>query len=437
MLLLSVWLLPLGLPLSATLCGGLPLFAGLSLSSAAGAACGPANPFEPAARRAGSAGAAAAGVLRYGSIAIDWTSLVGVASDRLWLRPLGLVSGRAATQALASGHAQPLTGPGLAFTLIEAIGLGTDRRPVSVTAPIAQLDTWIAGAGARFARRAREQLACLAAPRAAWAGFALDRPIVMGVVNVTPDSFSDGGQCFEPDAAVAHGRALLEAGADILDVGGESTRPGAAGLAPGEEIRRVEPVVRALAGAGAVVTIDTRHSAVMEAALAAGARIVNDVSALTHDPESLPVVARHRASVVLMHMRGEPRTMQRDPVYDSALIEVLEYLAARIAACAAAGIPRDSIAIDPGIGFGKLVPHNLELLAAIGAFHALGCAIVLGVSRKSTIARLSRGEPPEARLPGSLAAALSAVQQGVQILRVHDVAETRQALAIWRAIMAS
>ena len=268
MLLLSVWLLPLGLPLSATLCGGLPLFAGLSLSSAAGAARGPTNPFEPASRRAGSAGAAAAGVLIYGSIAIDWTPLVSVASDRLWLRPLGLVSGRAATQALASGHARPLTGPSLAFTLLEAIGLGSDRRPVSVTAPIAQLETWIAGAGARFARGVREQLAFLSAQRAAWAGFALDRPIVMGVVNVTPDSFSDGGRWFEPKAAIAHGRTLLEAGADILDVGGESTRPGAAGLPPGEEIRRVEPIVRALSGAGAVVSIDTRHSAVMAAALA-------------------------------------------------------------------------------------------------------------------------------------------------------------------------
>jgi dihydropteroate synthase len=375
--------------------------------------------------------------LIYGSIAIDWTPLVDVASDRLWLRPLGLVSGHAATEALASGHARPLTGPGLAFTLVEAVGLGSDRRPVSLTAPITQLETWIDSAGARFARRARDQLAYLSAQRAAWAGFALDRPIVMGVVNVTPDSFSDGGQWFEHEAAIAHGRALLEAGADILDVGGESTRPGAAGLPPGEEIRRVEPVVGALAGAGAVVSIDTRHSAVMAAALAAGAHIVNDVSALTHDPDSLAAVDRHRASVVLMHMRGEPRTMQREPVYDAALIEVLEYLEARITACTAAGIPRHRIAIDPGIGFGKLVPHNLELLAGIGAFHALGCAVVLGVSRKSTIARLSRGEPPEARLPGSLAAALSAVQEGVQILRVHDVAETRQALTVWRAIAAS
>lgn len=175
----------------------------------------------------------------------------------------------------------------------------------------------------------------------------------------------------------------------------------------------------------------------MEAALTAGALIVNDVSALTHNLGSRAVVANSRAAVVLMHMRGEPATMQRDPVYASPLIEVLEFLEARVAACTSAGIARDQIAVDPGIGFGKLVPHNLELLAGIGAFHALGCGIVLGISRKSTIARLSRDERPEARLPGSLAAALLAVQQGVQILRVHDVAETRQALAIWRAITTS
>src|SRR6266446_4551866 len=170
---------------------------------------------------------------------IDWAQLDGVASDRLWLRPLGLVSGRAAVEAVASGHARPLTCPSFAFTLIEAVGLGSDRRLASVTASVAQFEAWIAGAGARFARRAREQLAFLSAQRVPWAGFALDRPIVMGVLNITPDSFSDGGQWFEPEAAIAHGRALLEAGADIIDVGGESTRPGAARLPPGEEIRRV------------------------------------------------------------------------------------------------------------------------------------------------------------------------------------------------------
>jgi dihydropteroate synthase len=366
--------------------------------------------------------------------ALDWAQLDKVAADRLWLRPLGLLCGHAARGAVAAGLARPLAGAGRAFTLVAAIGLGSDRRLASVTAPIAELEGWLVGPGARFAERAQERLARLSAPRPAWAGFALDRPLVMGVLNVTPDSFSDGGRWFDAERAIAYGRALVEAGADIIDAGGESTRPGAAELPPGEEIRRVESVVRALAEAGAVVSIDTRHKAVMKRAFAAGARIVNDVSALTHDPGSLAYIARCERPVVLMHMRGEPLTMQREPVYDSPLVEVVEYLEARIAACAAAGIPRERIVVDPGIGFGKLVPHNLELLAGIGAFHALGCGVVLGVSRKSMIARLSRGEPPDARLSGSLAAALFAVQQGVQILRVHDVAETRQALTLWGAI---
>jgi len=373
-----------------------------------------------------------------GNAGIDtWARFNGVAPDRLWLRPLGLLGGVAAADAIASGRARPLVGGDCAFTLISALSLGTDRRPAAVTVSIAELNAWIVGPGARFWGRVREHMARLSTPRQAWARVALDRPIIMGILNVTPDSFSDGGRWLEPERAVSHGRALLEAGADIIDIGGESTRPGAAPLPPGDEIRRTQPVVRALAASGAVVSIDTRHATVMEAAFDAGACIVNDVSALTHDPKGLALVARRQAGIVLMHMRGEPRTMQHNPVYDFPLVEVLEYLDARVRACLAAGIPREAIAIDPGFGFGKLVPHNLKLLAGIGALHTLGCPVVLGVSRKSTIARLSRGEPPEARLPGSLAAALFAVQQGVQILRVHDVAETRQALAVWRAIAAS
>jgi dihydropteroate synthase len=368
---------------------------------------------------------------------LGWSELDDVRVDGLWLRPLGLISGRAAAEAITSGHARPLTRPSLAFSLITALSLRSDQRPISVTSSVAELEVWIAGVGARFAQRVREQLTLLSALRPPWAGFDLDRPIVMGVLNVTPDSFSDGGQWFDTERAVARGRALLTAGADIIDVGGESTRPGAGELHPGEEVSRIEPVVRALVESGAVVSIDTRHKAVMEAALDAGARIVNDVSALTHDAESAALIARRGASVVLMHMRGEPRTMQCEPAYNSPLIEVLQFLKVRIEACIAAGVPREYIAVDPGIGFGKLVAHNLELLSGIASFHALGCGIVLGVSRKSTIARLSGGEPPQARLPGSLAAALSAVQQGVQVLRVHDVAETRQALAVWQAIAAS
>jgi dihydropteroate synthase len=360
-----------------------------------------------------------------------------LAPDAVWVRPLGLLGGSGAADAVASGCARRLVRTGLAFTLVTAAGLRSDRRTACVTAPVVEFETFLRGPGACFAQRARAQLDALSMPRAPWAGLALDRPLVMGVLNVTPDSFSDGGQWFDPARAISRGRELLEAGADIIDIGGESTRPGAAPLAPGEEIRRVEPVVSALAEMGATLSIDTRHSDVMDAALNAGADIVNDVSALTHDPESLGLIARREAPVVLMHMRGEPGTMQRNPVYDSPLIEVLNYLEKRTEACVAAGIPRERIAVDPGIGFGKLVPHNLELLAGIGAFHALGCVVALGVSRKSTIASLSRGEPPAARLPGSLAAALFAVQQGVQILRVHDVAETRQALAVYQAIAAN
>ena len=267
-----------------------------------------------------------------------------------------------------------------------------------------------------------------------FAGLALTRPLVMGVVNATPDSFSDGGEALRPEDAVARGQALLEAGADILDVGGESTRPGAEPVPVEEELRRAIPAVAALAGKGAVVSIDTRRAAVMAEAVRAGAAIVNDVTALTGDPESLPLVARLGVAVVLMHMRGEPRTMQADPSYADVVGEVRDCLKGRIGACEAAGIPRGRVAVDPGIGFGKTVAHNLSLLKHLDAIAALGCPVVLGVSRKSFVARLSRNEPPKERLAGSLATALAGVARGALILRVHDVAQTVQALAVWRAI---
>lgn len=269
--------------------------------------------------------------------------------------------------------------------------------------------------------------------RGRFAGLALDRPLVMGVVNVTPDSFSDGGDFADPQVAIDHGLRLQREGADIVDIGGESTRPGAAPLDPAEEIRRVVPVVAALARAGAVVSIDTRHAGVMRAALAAGATIVNDITALTDDG-AIASVREAGAAAVLMHMQGEPGTMQQQPCYDDVVAEVAAYLAARVEACVAGGIARERIAIDPGIGFGKTVDHNLALLAATDRFAATGQPVLIGVSRKSFIARLSAGEPPKDRLPGSLAAALFAVARGAAILRVHDVAATRQALAVWRAI---
>ncbi|MEO5335655.1 MAG: dihydropteroate synthase [Magnetospirillum sp. WYHS-4] len=270
-----------------------------------------------------------------------------------------------------------------------------------------------------------------------FAGLTLDRPRLMGIVNVTPDSFSDGGLYFRPETAIAHGRSLMSQGADILDVGGESTRPGAAPVSVEEEFRRVIPVVRALVAEGALVSVDTRHAAVMKGALAAGARIVNDITALEGDAGSLPAVAGSGASVVLMHMRGEPGTMQDDPRYDDVVAEVFGYLADRVDACRSAGIPPERIAVDPGIGFGKTVDHNLALVAGLERFAELGCALLLGVSRKSFIGRLSRGEPPTDRLPGSLAAALAGVARGAHVLRVHDVADTAQALAVWTRLAAT
>jgi dihydropteroate synthase len=350
-----------------------------------------------------------------------------------YLKPIGLLTGRSAARACAEGVALRLAGGPMAFKGCELIRRkGGERRTVLMT--VDGLRACNLRSDAVLAEAIEERLAALAAPRPPFAGLELDRPRIMGVVNVTPDSFSDGGRFADAERAIAHGRALVAAGADIVDVGGESTRPGAAPISRQEELDRVMPVVTALARDGALVSIDTRHAEVMTAALAAGARIVNDVTALAGDGGSLDAVARSGAAVVLMHMRGEPSTMQRDPVFDDAPLDIHDFLAARLAACATAGITPDRVALDPGIGFGKRDPHNLAILGDLAIYHGLGCALALGVSRKSFIGRLSRGEDAEHRLPGSLAAALAGVARGAQIIRVHDAAETAQAFAIWRAI---
>jgi dihydropteroate synthase len=271
-------------------------------------------------------------------------------------------------------------------------------------------------------------------PRAPIAGLAMGRPRIVGIVNVTPDSFSDGGRWLDPGAAVAHGLQLEAEGADILDIGGESTRPGAEPVPVEEELRRVIPVIAALARQARVpISIDTRNAEVMRRAAGAGARILNDVSALGHDPDALRVAAETGLPVVLMHAQGDPRTMQKDPRYDDVVLDVYDWLEARIAACERAGIPRKRIVVDSGIGFGKTPAHNLALIGSLSIFHGLGCPILLGASRKSFIGRLAGGAPADGRLPGSLAAALAAAAQGVQLLRVHDVAATCQALAVWEA----
>ena len=262
----------------------------------------------------------------------------------------------------------------------------------------------------------------------------LDQPQVMGILNVTPDSFSDGGRFADSANAVEAGVRMAGEGAAILDVGGESTRPGAQQVWAQDEIERVRPVVERLSASGAAVSIDTRKSEVMTAALEAGARLVNDVSALTFDPRSAEIAAAAGAPVILMHHLGPPETMQQDPRYDDVLVEIYLWLEERIAAAEAAGIERSRILIDPGFGFGKTVAHNLELMNGLALFHSLGCPLVVGASRKRTIGALSNEAPADERLAGSIAFALKAVEQGVQIVRVHDVPETVQALRIWRGL---
>ncbi len=273
-----------------------------------------------------------------------------------------------------------------------------------------------------------EVLSALTAPRAPVMGVGLDRPSVMGIVNATPDSFSDGGTY----DGIAHGRALIAQGADVLDIGGESTRPGAADVTEAEEIARVVPVIAALRDKP--ISVDTRKAQVARAALDAGAGLVNDVSGFDFDPALAQLVASTGVPVCLMHAQGVPATMQDQPSYDDVLLDVYDALAARIARAEAAGIPRARILVDPGIGFGKTLDHNLAILNRISLFHGLGCAILLGVSRKRFIGEVAAEPTPRERMPGTLGVTLASVGQGVQMHRVHDVAATVQGLALWRAV---
>jgi dihydropteroate synthase len=280
----------------------------------------------------------------------------------------------------------------------------------------------------------RDALACLVSPRPAWAGLPTGRPLIMGIVNVTPDSFSDGGQHASADAAVAHARRLIAAGADLVDVGGESTRPGAAEVAPDLEQARILPVIRALAAEGHIISVDTRHAATMQAALEAGARIVNDVSGLSFDPAAAPLLRARRCPVVIQHMRGTPDTMAGLAQYTDVAVETTRELAARIEA---SGIAPARVLADPGIGFAKLPQHNLELLGRVAILHNLGCRLLIGASRKGFLGQIGAEPEPARRLPGSLATAIAAMLGGASMVRVHDVAETIQALRVWHAIIAA
>lgn len=319
--------------------------------------------------------------------------------------------------------ARPLAGGLIGFREVEVLARG---RSAEILPADAVMALW---------HEAPAVLERASGPRPFSLGLALDRPRTMGVINATPDSFSDGGLHRDAEDAVAHGMELVEAGADLLDIGGESTRPGSDPTNPGEELHRVLPVIEGLVAAGCPVpiSVDTRNACVMRAALAAGARMVNDVSALTHDPETAAAAAGAQA-VCLMHARGDPKTMQDEPVYDDVLLDVYDYLSERVAAAESAGIARAGIVVDPGIGFGKTLEHNLALIRRLSLLHGLGCPVLLGVSRKGFVGRLSGENAPYRRAAGSIAAGLAGLGQGVQMLRAHDVAETVQAVRVWQAL---
>ena len=366
---------------------------------------------------------------------------MGQAPDatRSYLRPCGLIPAGPATRTIAPDDGGypgtlPLCGDGpYDFSAIELIirnGPAATRRlrPLS--------DLWDSDVNPALLP-AHTILDRLTSPRRRIAGLRMDRPQLMGVVNVTPDSFSDGGQFSSTAAAIEHALRLAEEGAAILDIGGESTRPGSEATALTDELARVLPVIEAVAArTEALISIDTRKAFVARQALAAGAHIINDITAMTHDPTMIEVAADAGVPVVLMHALGDPKTMQSDPRYDDAPTDIYDYLAARITALTEAGVLRERIIIDPGIGFGKTSAHNLQLMGSLALFHGLGCPVLLGASRKRFIGGLTNEPAAAKRMAGSVGAALAAAAQGGQIIRVHDVKETKAALDVFGASLA-
>ena len=318
------------------------------------------------------------------------------------------------------------------------VSLRDDGAVKSVVVPVAELDGWIAAMPDRLAEAATAQRAGVTRPRGnlqlGERTIRLGEPQLMGILNVTPDSFSDGGKHIDAAAATEAGFAMGAAGAAIIDVGGESTRPGAPLIWEGDEIKRIEGVVSALARGGVAVSVDTRKAAVMEAALAAGAHIVNDISALRYDDRAMEVVVRAGCPVVLMHAPSAKSDPHEGGTYANVLYDVYDMLAERVAACVAAGINRAKIIVDPGLGFGKGVGDNLALVNGLALFHTLGCPILFGASRKRMIGALDNEAPADQRLGGTVALHYQAAGQGAQLLRVHDIAENRQALRVWRGL---
>jgi dihydropteroate synthase len=355
---------------------------------------------------------------------------------RVYLRPTGFVD----SPFDLDGKVARLAGGLLWFSMVEIVTMDDTRRDSIALVPVEGIDTAIG----RLPHEVRESA------QAAWSHVTgtrapirlgervirFDQPQIAAILNLTPDSFSDGGRFDgDPEAAADEGFAMAAAGAAIVDVGGESTRPGSKPVWEGDETLRILPVIQRLAGGGTALSVDTRKAAVMEAALAAAPVMINDVSALTFDTLAAEVIARSGCPIVLMHHLGPPETMQDSPHYDRPVpFEVFDWLEGRIAAAMAAGIDRANIMIDPGIGFGKNVQHNLQLMNGLALLHGLGCPIMVGASRKRFIGALANEAPVDQRLGGSIGLAMKAADQGAQMLRVHDVAETVQALRVWRGL---
>lgn len=327
-----------------------------------------------------------------------------------------------AEHAVDRGDALPLAGGLCAFTHVEILHRSAAPKTLTAGSWAARPEYFL-----DFDR--------ITSPRAAIAGMDFSRPRIMGVLNVTPDSFSDGGQFEDLDGAILKASAMAGDGADIWDVGGESTRPGSDRVGIEQELDRVLPIIRVLKEFERLpISIDSRKPDVFTKGVRAGASIINDVSALTYSPESMARAAELGRPVVLMHAQGDPKVMQNNPAYNDVVLDVFDYLEERVAACEAAGLDRSKLIVDPGIGFGKTVAHNLKLLRSLSIFHGLGCAVLLGASRKSFIEHATGPAAEVNRLGGSLSAVLFGALSGVQIFRVHDVQETAQALRLWSAI---
>lgn len=347
------------------------------------------------------------------------------ASARTYLRPVQFVD---TPVGLPDGSVARLAGGLSWFAAYEVVAVEHGRRVAQAVVPVAELPE-------RFAEQAARITAPRAAVRLGERVLRFDQPQVMGILNVTPDSFSDGGAHWDdPAAAAGAGVDMAAAGAAVIDLGGESTRPGAKTVWEGDEIARVVPVIERLRASGTPISLDTRKAAVMEAGLAAGAHLINDVSSLLWDERALDVVARAGCPVVLMHAADPKRGAAGLGGMADPLIEVYDWLEARVAAVVAAGVERANILVDPGIGFGKSLADNLALLNGLALFHGLGCPLVLGASRKRIVGALSNEAPAEQRLGGSVALALKGAELGAQLLRVHDVFETAQALRVWRGM---